>query len=411
MNDTLRRSVFLLAAAVLLLAPAAQAQTPVADPRTDAQMHLGPFYLTPRVALEEFGVDTNVFNNAEEKRDFTLTLAPHVDVWVPFARRVLVTTSVTTDLVYYHTYASERSVNPDVRLRGDLLFNRLTLFAEPSYLRSRERLNYEIDARAQREEEGLGVGAGLRITQKLWMELAARRSDLRFDADAVFDGTYLQETLNRKTETGSITVRDAVTPYTTLELRAEAQALRFHLSPERHADSFVVLPGVVFDSRALISGSASVGYRRFRPLRDVMPNFDGVVANAALSYRLLGVTQFRFTVQRDVSYSYSPAEPYYVFDGYGLTVRHNVGGRFDVTGGAERYEYAYRNLVTPGGIADLTDTGRVDVTRAVSLSVGYRFGETARLGVGAAYRQRRSESDRLNDYNGFRFLSSIDYGL
>ena len=45
-------------------------------------MHVGPLYLTPGLAVKEFGIDTNVFNNAQAQRDFTFTLAPHVDVWV-----------------------------------------------------------------------------------------------------------------------------------------------------------------------------------------------------------------------------------------------------------------------------------------------------------------------------------------
>jgi hypothetical protein len=381
------------------------------DPRADAQMHLGPFYLTPRVAVKEFGLDGNVFNNAEEKKDFTVTLSPHVDIWVPFARRALLTTSVTTDLVYYHVYETERSFNPDIRLRGELLFNRLVVFVEPTYLRTRERLNYEIDARARRREDGLGAGFDIRATEKLTVQVAGRRSDLVFDADEVFNGTYLQETLNRDAKTGSIALRHAVTPYTTLELKGEAQALRFHFSPIRDADSFAVLPGVSFNPRALVSGSASVGYRRFVPLRDAMPRFDGLVANAALGYTLFGATQFRFTAQRDVSYSYSPVDPYFVMTGYGITGRHYLGGRFDVTAGFDRYRYAYRTLVLPGAGPASPAVERADITRGVSASFGYRFGRTARLGVGAAYRQRRSPMDRAGDYDGLRVLSTIDYGF
>lgn len=393
---------------LLSLVGAAAAQEPV-DPRASAQMHLGPFYLTPRIVVKELGLDGNVFNNAEEKKDFTFTLSPHVTIWVPFARRALITTSVTTELVYYHTYETERSFNPDIRLRGELLFNRLAVFVEPTYLRTRERLNYEIDARARRREDGIGAGIDIRATEKLTVQIAGRRSDLVFDGDEVFNGTYLQETLNRDTKTGSIALRHALTPYTTIELKGEAQALRFHFSPIRDADSFALLPGVSFNPRALVSGSASVGYRRFVPLRDAMPRFDGLVANAALGYTLVGATQFRFSIQRDVSYSYFPSEPYFVMTGYGVTARHYLGGRFDITAGFDRYRYAYRALRLTGRESAALE--RADITRGVSASFGYRFGRTARLGVGAAYRQRRSPTDRAGDYDGLRVLSTVDYGL
>src|SRR5688572_21677528 len=96
------RKVCLLAAALACCGSAALAQAPI-DPRSEAQVHVGPLYLTPTLAVEEFGVDTNVFNAADEKSDFTFTLAPRVDVWIPFARRALLTTAVATDVVYYQT--------------------------------------------------------------------------------------------------------------------------------------------------------------------------------------------------------------------------------------------------------------------------------------------------------------------
>ena len=114
MRSSFLRTCALLLACTALRPIAVHAQEPV-DPREDAKVHVGPFYLTPKFAVEEFGIDTNVFNNNQEQRDFTFTLAPHVDLWVPFARRALITTSVTTDLVYYQTYATERSFNPERR--------------------------------------------------------------------------------------------------------------------------------------------------------------------------------------------------------------------------------------------------------------------------------------------------------
>ena len=71
---------------MLLFASVSAAQTPE-EVRRDAQIHLGAVYLTPKYPMKEFGVDTNVFNNADEKRDFTFTFAPQADIWVPFGRR------------------------------------------------------------------------------------------------------------------------------------------------------------------------------------------------------------------------------------------------------------------------------------------------------------------------------------
>jgi hypothetical protein len=408
MNIEFRKSTAILLACGVLIANAAGAQTQP-DPRSEAKMHVGPIYLTPALAVKEFGVDTNVFNNDRPQRDFTFTLAPHVDVWLPFARRGLLTTSVSTDLVYYQRYASERSIDPELKVRGDLFLNRITLFAEPSYLRSRQRLNYEIDARAEREERGMRAGVNVRLLPKLSVEIEAQQLTTEFGAGETFNEVSLRETLNRATNGISATVRHETTPYTTLALRANVATDRFEFSPLRDSESVRLMPGVEFNPRALISGTAYVGVRRFEPKSDSLQPFSGLVMDASLSYTLLGSTRFLFTANRDVTYSYHPLQPYFVVDGYGMTMSRQLVGRTDITAGVERHTYSYRDLLLPGALP--ADIERVDVTRTWLMTFGYRVGRAVRVGVGGSYRERGSNSERFRDYDGFRFISTIDYGL
>jgi hypothetical protein len=408
MKIEFNKKCVLLLVCSMLVAHGASAQTQP-DPRSEAKVHLGALYVTPRLAVKELGIDTNVFNNTQPQRDFTFTLAPQVDVWVPFARRALLTTSITTDLVYYQRYATERSINPGVKLRGDVLLNRVTLFAEPSYLRSRQRLNYEIDARAEREERGLQAGIDARVLSKLSVEIAAQQSTTEFGAGETFNDVSLRETLNRTTKAVLATVRHKATPYTTLALRANVASDRFEFSPLRDSDSVRVMPGVEFNSRALISGTAFVGVRRFQPKSDSLQPFSGLVMGASLSYTLLGSTRFLFTADRDVTYSYERVQPYFVVDGYGVTVSRQLLGRTDITAGVDRQTYSYRDLLLPGAIP--ADRERVDVTRTWLMTFGYRVGRSVRLGVGGYYRERGSNSARFRDYDGLRFITTVDYGL
>jgi hypothetical protein len=128
MAGRLHRRVFLFAVPVLLAAQAAFAQ--MTDPRGSARVHIGPIYATPALAVQEFGVDTNVFNNVEEKNDFTFTIVPRATMWIPFARRALLTTAAGTDVVYFQKYRSERSINPQVRGRGEVALGRILAFAD-----------------------------------------------------------------------------------------------------------------------------------------------------------------------------------------------------------------------------------------------------------------------------------------
>jgi hypothetical protein len=388
-----------------LMTGAALAQT--VNPREEARAHLGPFYYTPRIAVHDFGVDTNVFNNADAKRDFTITLAPRARVWVPAGRRALMSATLGSDVVYYHTYTSERSVNPEFTVRGEVFLGRVTPFAETAYLSTRQRPNFEIDARSRREQRAWLGGVNLRVTPKLTVEVAGRQMSVDFAADATFNDINLRETLNRETQRASATARHELTPLTTIVLKAEAGRERFAFSPLRDANTVGVIPGVEFNPRALISGTAYVGFRRFSPKSPLLETFSGVVANASLRYTLLGSTQFTFTAERDVTYSYERVQPYFVVDGYGLSVRRQLIGRTDLTVGAQRFKYGYRNLLLTGSLAE--DLGRVDLTRVLSVSFGYRLGRDVRFGIGTAYRERETTSQRFRNYRGARFATSIDY--
>jgi hypothetical protein len=401
------RHVTVASAIVLLTAATVVAQQPH-DPRGEAKAQLGPFNFTPSLSVKDFGIDTNVFNDAEEKRDFTVTVAPKVIVSVPFARRAALTTSVATDLVYYQKYASERSVNFEVKTRSEVFVRRVTLFAEPAYVRTRQPMSVEFDARAQREERGGQAGINVRVSRKTAVELGARVSRVEFDTDEVFAEVLLRETLNRESRALSASIRQDLTPVTAIVFRAEGGTERFALSPVRDADTRQVGGGVEFNPRALISGTVSVGFRAFEPRDPLLEPFKGVVLRTAIEYAIGDSTRFAFAADRDVNYSYEPLQPYFVIQGFNLNAERRLFGRFDLALGALRHQYVYRDLTTSD---DATSGGRVDVVRTWSGSIGYRFARTARLGFGAALRSRESNSALHRTYQGIRFSATTVYGF
>src|SRR5207237_3925236 len=372
----------------------AAAQTPTNDAanvdevRKDYRVHAGPFYVNPAILLKEAGVDTNVFNQSgEQKSDFTVTVTPQADVAVPFARRALLKTTVGTDLVYYAKYDTERSINPQVRVRAEAYAHRLTLFAEDAYLNTRQRPNFEIDVRSRHLENDAEAGGELRLTPKFSIELAGKRAIAKYDADAVFAGTSLQETLNRRTDGLVGTIRHRLSPLTTIAVKFDRLTDTFTYSPLRDSRSFRVMPGVEFKPHALVSGIARVGYRRFAPDNPgVLPEFSGLVADLGLSYTLLGSTTFGVSYHRDLTYSYETANPFFVDNSIGASIRRALGGRFDTIVSADRHTYDYARLLTlPATLAERTDT-----TWVYGANVGYRIRRDARIGFGATYYQRDS---------------------
>jgi hypothetical protein len=384
------------------------AQTPE-EVRREAKMHWGVFYITPRFAVEEFGVDTNVFRNADAKRDFTFTVAPAAAASVPFGRRAVVTTNIGSDVVYYQQFTSERSINPDVNVRSTAFLGRVEPFAEFGYLRSRQRANQEIDTRSLRRELTSTAGAVVRLGGRSSVELSGQSWQVKYDASETFNDVFLQETLNRSAQRFAVEGRYDATPLTTFILRTESVADRFAVSPLRNADSLAIVPGVMFKPRALVSGSAHVGFRRFKPSSVSLQPFSGAVVNATLSYTLQGMTRFTVAATRDLTYSYERVQPYFVVDGLSVAVRRKVVGAIDVSGSVQRYRYGYRDLLLPGGVS--ADLSRVDTLRGWSAGLGYRIGNAMRAGVAVTFQERTSSSERLRDYQGNRFITSLDYEL
>ena len=379
------------------------------DVRQNARIHAGPLYLTPRIVLKQLGVDDNVFYQAQDpKSDFTFTIAPTLNLALPVAHRALFTVSGASDVVYFQKYSSERSVDPEVTGRVETYLNHLTLYAEDSYISSRQRPNYDIDLRSRRADNLASGGLIWHFTPKFSVEGNGRRRTLRYDADAFFDGNSLRDSLNHDSTGVTITPRFHLTPLTSIAVRLERLQERFEFSPERNNDTTRWMPGIEFKPRALVSGSAFIGHRTLTPRdADALPAFSGLVANLGLSYTLLQSTTFAVTYDRDLQYSLEPLQPYFVSDAVGASIRRALGAHFDVMGTAQRYRYAFRHLtVDPAALV----AEREDRVRVYSGTFGFRMGHTARLGAGVWYTDRQStRADRT--FDSLRFGTTMTYGF
>ena len=406
------RHAFVFAAVLAVSASASAQSTDISEVRRKARAQAGPVYLTPAIELKELGVDSNVFNApGDERSDFTVTVTPRVDVWIPVARRALVKAKVAADLVWFARYTSERSVDPQIVARAETYFRRLTLFAENAYLDTRQRPNHEIDVRSRRFENTALGGVGLTLTPKLSIQATARRFHTRYDADAGSEGADLQRTLNRTATGVQATAHHRLTPFTTIGLRYDNLLDRFEFVPARDARSSRVMPGVEFSPGALINGRAYVGYREFTPVRpDVLPAFNGLVAELELTYTLLGATSFGVRFRRDLAYSYEEEQPYFVENIVGGYVRRALGSRFDVLLSADRHRYEYEDFAS-GRAGSNVAPQRIDHTWNYAASVGYRMGRHGRVGFGVSYWARHSTTRRFRDYNSLRIGTTASYGF
>ena len=376
------RNSLLIASTALAIPVAVTAQVAslpggVEAVRRDARVHVGPFYLTPTVQLKELGIDTNVFNaNGEQKSDFAMTVTPKARVWVPVTRRALFTATVGHRPGLVRDLRQRAVDQPAVHDPRRALLQPGDAFSARTRTSIPVRVpNYEIDLRSRHLENDATLGAELQITPRMSLAAAVVRGITRYDADALFDGTSLQRTLNRDTTGVRLVGRHRLTPLTTLALRYENLSDRFPYSPSRNADSVRVMPGVEFKTRALITGTAYVGYRQFTPQDTaLLPEFSGLVSQLGLSYTLLGATTIGVSYRRDLTYSYEELQPFFVNDGVGASIRRALGRRFDVLLSADRFTYSLQGTARAAGARRPAGARRhhLDLRRQLRLPAGSR---------------------------------------
>lgn len=389
----------------LVLAPGAALAQVRPDPRTEARIHVGPVYMTPSAQMRNLGLDTNVFNESENpKSDFTYTIAPRIDLWLPVTRRFLLTNRSEAGLVYYQKYVDQRSIDPHFFTRGDIFLRRSSVFAENDFKWSKERTNLEIDDRIRQRINTARAGVSFGFTPKFSTEVSLYQSTFDYDATLTSLRAINYRAGLKRNERGlRVGLSERLTSKTTLFLEGETLRARFDFATVKNADGFRISPGVVFAPRALISGVAKVGFRRFTPLNEQAPPFQGLVASLNLAYTMRGATRLSVEAARDLSYSFEVSQPYYLQGSFGGAVRRQLGGDIDLVLSGKRYRQSYRSL------ADSTTAPRKDRILNYAADIGYRMTPAVRAGFVVGW-QRRESSIAEKSYQGVTAGLSLTYG-
>jgi len=385
---------------------AAQTEEGGPDPAAVA-IQFGPLWVTPRLQLTNFGVDSNVFNapNGQEQKDVTATVSPSADVWLRFGESWLQVT-VREDAVWFQKYVSERSANTNYTAKVTMPLNRLRVVAAQTYLHTHERPGFEIDARAQRTEYGGEAAADVRGFAKTYFGVSGTYRKIAFNNDAVFLGENLHDQLNHVSTTAGAYVRYQVTPLTQFTFTLSQAKDRFAFSSLRDANTTDAAFTVTFDPHAVIHGAVTVGYRHFRPLVPGLAEYIGSAARGDLTYSLLGVTRFQAQFKRDIGYSYDINQPYYLETGVTGSVAQQIFGPLDVVGRGGYSQLAYRDRF--GALVAVSN--RSDYIHSHGGGVGYHVGKDVRIGFNVD-QQHRLSPDAARQYDDLRFGTSITYGF
>ena len=390
---------------VLLVMSASPASAQTAEPDAAATMRWGPLSLQSTLALSNLGGDTNVFNRPAETQlpgDFTLTFTPTNNLWLRMGR-TWIDGTIQVDWVYFNRYPSERGANSRYRIGVTRTFNRLRFNAGATRTSTRDRPNFEIDARSQRFVKLFTGEAEYRVLGKTSFGVKGQHRTISFDKDAVFLGTSLAIALNEETASKSVFMRHVLTPLTSVGLEMGRENHRFFL-PLRNADSNRVIGNIALQPSALISGNAQFGYRHYRPWNRGIPAYRGPTFIANLTYAMRGTTRLRVDAVRDLQQSFNAAQPYFLETGAVWSVQQQVRGPFDVMGRTGRFRMAYRDLI--GATVDISK--RVDRVNSVGAGAGYRLGDDKRVGF-TVDRVRRISGIEQRRYNAVRYGFSVTY--
>jgi len=373
------------------------------DPVASAQMHFGPLGVTPSLALRNFGVDSNVFNEVDApKQDFTFTVSPQANLWSRVGRARLAG-DARVDLIYFQRYATERSLDGDVGGRVEIAANRVIPWVAGRFFRGRQRAGFEIDARSRRVSEDFSFGTDARITAKTRVGVVLRRMTTAFDGDVLFLGTSLSEALDRTSDTLAAHYRQALTPLTTFVLQADAVQDRFVFSTIRNADSVRVQAGFDLAPSALISGQVRFGFRKFDPLEGAVRGNRGLTADVSAAATVANRARLDLNVQRDISFSFEPIYPYYVLTAATATLTPRLTDHWDIQTRLGVQRLAYSGFEATAALPD-----RVDRALTIGAGVGYRIGRDIRFGINFD-RSNRQSPLQLRDFTGYRIGGTVTY--
>jgi hypothetical protein len=389
----------------------AQADPNGPDP-AKVKVRVGPIMMSPSVTFGNVGIDDNVFNDSSNpKSDFTMTISPKTDVWMRFLGSWFNGT-MNEDVVWYQKYASERSGNSTYGLNWKLPLSRVTVNVGASHASTRERLGYEIDARAPRSVNNYFAAVSFIFLASTSLDVRVSSAKTDFDSTAMFEHVNLHDALNETTTATAINLSRKLTPLTTLTVGLNRSLDRFPLDPLRDADRTDGTAALRFDPVALLKGDFSIAYTSYSPHSATIPSYKGVTLQAGLTYTLFDVTQFVLKADRSLQNSYDITQPYYLQTGFSLQISQQIQTHIDVVvrGGLEHLNYrdsTSAGLLVPDPLAAVVPN-RTDTFTTIGVGIGYHLGRATRLGLNYDRTRRVSPVDSRG-YERSNIGTSITY--
>lgn len=391
------------------------AEDPDADFSLKETVQVGPFHMAPFFMLKDFGYDDNTRLDASRSSgDFMLTFGPGARAVAPVGR--LAAFSIW-DEIDYAVFAKESDlnhVNNSLRTKLHLYLRDFTLYADGEQNSTRERPNTEIDFRIRSTATAGKFGTTWNPGSRGKIDLYLRRVNYHYaagqpDLPAGSDPNAIEqaaETANsiaaqlERNETGiGLTGSMRIRPRTSALLDLRTGRIDFANSVingallQRDSASHSVMGGLEFDPAGSLRGFFKVGVRHLAPDNPKLEGFNGLIADASLSARLLGRGEARAVYQRDTGFSTVGDNLFFIYGKKALAYEHFLSSRVSLELGRqlETVDYPVPIQVTPGNVQHRRDDIVTD-----KVTFRYRLGPSLRVGLSVGRWNRDSTVDLVD---------------
>ena len=387
-------------------------QLPAGNPLDSSPAPRPAFVLKPSVALNDVGIDTNILGSSANPQEDTvghLSLGAEPSLT---AGPVSLSGAGVVGLSYFRQHTDQRSVDTNDTFRLDYRLNRVTLYGADAFVRTRDIFSPELDMRLPRLENTADAGLTLQVTGNTQIGAGVRHARFDFAAD-VLSTVDLHNSLTRAEDSLIVSLRDAITPLTTIVVTSDVERDRFDFSTFRNANGVRILGGMEFKPTAFIFGKAFVGYRTRTSIDGSYPDAGTVVASLDLGYNPWESVRLGVKVDRDLDHSFFSTERYYIVTGLSGSVTLRLGDAWEVggTAGRQTLDYGASSLLDPvSGQPVLDATPWSEHLLHFAGTVGYRLGRSAVLRFSPDY-IRRDSQQAVRTYDRLRLVSSITVGI
>jgi len=343
------------------------------------RFRIGPFRLFPRIMIQEFGHDDNVYRNTSDPvSDITFDLALDLKTALLFRDNLILSLSLAPEYVYFHEQADlrgwYRTYFPSLKWR---FLHRLIFTAEYTNTTGRRRPSFEFDERVNFSTKGYFGSVFYEFSGEAAIGFTYQKETYRYESitDPGVGSVYTRR-LNRAEDDYSVGLYYPVFSASRFFIDGgyTDYVFEFAEAKVKNSVSYQILTGIEFPVVGRIRGTLSLGYKKFIPREEELKGFSGLVGNTALNYRISRYA-FRVVYARNIPLSfYSPNTIFYTEDRVG-------GGASFYLSRIIRLDYDYRNgrlnypekssVTQPGG--DIQEIARRDIMQSHRGGIVFRL--------------------------------------